>query len=538
MLIGLHFYLFTRTSACVQLVVFTLPGLKVMKSSEDIFLLIQSLTSAEKRYFKVFSSMHVIGEQNNYVRLFDAINQMEVYDEEHLREIFSGEKFIEHLSSEKVHLIRLILRSLRTFRDGKNVARQLTTMLEEAEILTEKRLYRQAIKILRKAEKTARLYEDFPILLRILDLYRVHVHDMQNKNVKEQIREIVVETEDVLDRLHNKMSFQNLYDTVFAAARMNLTGGNPDMPTELEHHPLLADEQLARSFEAKLRFNTIHAICRQMQGDFSGNFVRRKRILELWGEYPHRIKEEPQRFIRASSNFVNSCLHLKRYGDFPAVIAKLHSLKSSTPHMEDELNQHIYYLELLYSLNTGHLDRGLALAPELGEWLEQHAGQLNKARELALYYNLAVIFLAAERYADSLPWLNAIINDGHSDSRKDIQSFTRLLLPVVLFELGNDDILESRYRSAQYYLAQRGNVSDFEQAVLGFLKKLPWITAQSELLEHCSRLKTYLESLLAHPQESRTLGLQELWYWLESKLTGKSLAVVMREHLRSGEPVQ
>lgn len=509
-----------------------------MKSSEDIFLLIQSLTSAEKRYFKVFSSMHVIGEQNNYVRLFDAINQMDVYDEERLRTTFRGEKFIEHLSSEKVHLIRLILRSLRTFRDGKTTARQLTTMLEEAEILTEKRLYRQAMKILRKAEKTARLYEDFPILLRILDLYRVHVHDMQSKNVKEQIGWIVAETEETLDRLHNKLYFQNLYDTVFAVARMNLTGGSPDMATELEHHPLLADEQLARSFEAKLRFNTIHAICRQMQGDFHGNFIRRKRILELWNEYPHRVKEEPQKFIRASSNFVNSCLHLKRHGEFPAVIDSLRSLKNSTPHIEAELNQHIYYLELLYCLNTGRLDHGLALAPEIGNWLEDHAGRLNKARELSLYYNLAVIFFVAERYNDALTWLNAIINAGHSDSRKDIQSFSRLLLPVVLYELGNDDILESKYRAAQYYLSQRGDVSDFEQAVLAFLKKLPWMATQTEFLAHCARLQEQMDVLLAHPQESRTLGLQELWYWLQSKRSGMPLAAVMHTHLQSEEAVE
>lgn len=35
------------------------------KASDSLHRLIKSLTKPEKRYFKVFSSRHVIGDQNN-----------------------------------------------------------------------------------------------------------------------------------------------------------------------------------------------------------------------------------------------------------------------------------------------------------------------------------------------------------------------------------------------------------------------------------------------------------------------------------------
>lgn len=500
-----------------------------MKSSDDVFFLIQSLTSAEKRYFKVFSSMHVIGEQNNYVRLFDAMNQMQEYDEEHVKEVFRGERFIEHLSSEKVHLNRLILRSLRAFRDGKTIGRQLTTMVEEAEILTEKRLYRQALKILRKAERIARQHEDFSMLIKILNLYRTHTHDMQSKNVEAQIGDIVADTNDVLHKLENQVRYQNLYDTVFARARMNLTGGVEDEAIDAETQRLLASEDAALSFEAKLRYNTIHAINQQMKGNFEGSFAYRKRILELWREQPHRIKEEPQRFIRASSNFINSCLHVKHYDDLPDVVENLRSLKNMPPHVETEVTQNIFYIELLYSLNTGHIERGLAITPEVTAWMEEHADKINKARLLALYYNLAIIHFVAEQHADALVWLNAIVNDGQSDSRKDIQQFTRLLLPIVYYELGHDDILENKYRAAQYYLSQRGQTGDFEKAVLDFLRKLPWHNNQREFTSSCTHLREEIEHLQGGPKGMHILGLQELLYWLESKITGKAMAALFRE---------
>ncbi len=495
-----------------------------MKSSDDLFSLVTSLTSAEKRYFKVFSSMHVIGERNNYVRLFDAINKMEEYDEESLRDQFRGEKFVEHLSSEKVHLSRLILRSLRAFRDGNTITRQLTTLLEEAEILTEKRLFAQAVKILRKVEKSAWEYEDFSVLLRLLNLSRLHIHDMQSTQVQERIGEVVDKTDEVLKRLHNQMDFQNLYDIVFAYARKNLTD-NYTAVSGIFDNSLLECEDRALSFEARLRFNSIHAIRCQMQGDYDGNFACRKRMIELWKEHPHRLKEEPLRFIRASSNFVNSCIHLKRYDEFPAVIESLRSLANITPHVDTELGQNIYYLELLYSLNTGQLDRGLELAPEIARWLDTHAEKTNRARLIALYYNLAIIHFFAARYANALDWLYRILNDSKTDSRQDIQCFIRLLLPILHFELEHYDIVESKYRTAHYYLTQRQKCGPVEKAVLDFLRKLPGHSSDEEFVQSCAGLQHALEVLKnGDPQAARTLGLQELSYWLESKITGKPMA--------------
>lgn len=500
-----------------------------MKSSDDLFSLVTSLTSAEKRYFKVFSSMHVIGERNNYVRLFDAINKMEEYDEDSLREQFRGEKFVEHLSSEKVHLSRLILRSLRAYRDGNTIARQLATQIEEAEILTEKHLFSQAVKILRKVEKTAWEYEEFPILLRLLNLSRLHIHDMQSTQAQERIREVVEKTDDVLRRLHNQMEFQNLYDLVFALARRNLTDSDQAAAADIFANPLLEHEDRALSFEARLRFNSILAIRCQMQGDYDGNFACRKRIIELWKEHSHRLKEEPLRFIRASSNFVNSCIHLKRYEELPAVIASLRSLGSAVPHAELEPGQNIYYLELLYSLNTGQLERGVALAPEIARWLDIHANKTNRARLLALYYNLAVIHFLAERYEQALDWLYRIFNDTKTDSRQDIQCFIRLLLPVVHFELEHYDLLESRYRAAHYYLTQRQKCGAVEKAVLDFLKRLPSHSSDVEFVHSCSDLRDTLQQLTASdPQTARTLGIQELSYWLESKISGRPMAEMVR----------
>ncbi len=49
-----------------------------MKVTDDLFQLIKSLDQSEKRYFKVFATMHIKGSDNNkYVGLFDAIDKQD-----------------------------------------------------------------------------------------------------------------------------------------------------------------------------------------------------------------------------------------------------------------------------------------------------------------------------------------------------------------------------------------------------------------------------------------------------------------------------
>lgn len=84
-----------------------------MKPSKELFYLIKSLTKSEKRYFKLMSSLQT-GDKN-YMKLFECIDELEDYDEEAVKEKLKNEKFIKHLPSEKNHLYKLILKSLRSF---------------------------------------------------------------------------------------------------------------------------------------------------------------------------------------------------------------------------------------------------------------------------------------------------------------------------------------------------------------------------------------------------------------------------------------
>ena len=137
------------------------------KASDSLHRLIKSLSKPEKRYFKVFSSRHVIGDENNYQRLFDAIDRQEEYDEEKLLKKFANDAFVNRFSIAKNRLYQSVLKSLDAYHANSSVEAQIKRQIHAAEILYNKSLYDQSLKILRSVKKIAERHEKITSLIEI-----------------------------------------------------------------------------------------------------------------------------------------------------------------------------------------------------------------------------------------------------------------------------------------------------------------------------------------------------------------------------------
>ncbi len=509
-----------------------------MRSSDELFQLVKSLTPAEKRYFKVFSSKHVIGERNNYVHLFDAINRMEQYDEEllksYLRRKHQGERFIEHLSSEKLRLHRLILQSMRAFRSEKSVSRRLIDMIEDADFLTEKKLYEQAAKVLTKAEALAHAHEDFLILFRIQDLLRSQIQINKTNNVKQQIQDIIAQSDDTASRFVNKLQIQNLYDLVHVVARSNFSERSPAIQSELEglsKNKLLDSAANALSLTAKLQYHAIHALIGKSRGDVQKAYDHWLESINLLKSNPHRLKEEVRQYIIVSGNFVNTCIHLRQFDKFSELIEDIRELRNLSPESSTELTHSIYHLELMYSLNTANLDRGLALAPQIGDWLQANTLNINRSRLIAIHYNLAILYFVTDNAAQAVQCFDAVTQYGKTDVRRDLQSAARLLLLLLHFDLGNIELIESLCRSANYYLETRKVLFDFEQAILKFARMLLRTDNDTEKSRLLGDTKTTLEELKQRNSKAFTTGLDESLFWIEARLQKCSIREIYVKHV-------
>ncbi len=134
--------------------------------SNDIFQLIQSMTAAEKRYFKI----HFSSEKSLITELFNLLNSMKTYNEKEVKKHFKNSKLSKNLKVYKIMLFELLLKSLSSFRYKKSFNSLIRQNLEEVEILAEKRLYPQAIKKLQKIKQLCYDHEEFDQLITIINL--------------------------------------------------------------------------------------------------------------------------------------------------------------------------------------------------------------------------------------------------------------------------------------------------------------------------------------------------------------------------------
>jgi hypothetical protein len=78
--------------------------------SAELFKLVKSLNPSEKVHFKRYMSRK--GQQNHYVKLFDAVNSLNSYDDKKLKKKLKNEPFIKHLPVIKNYTYEAILDSL------------------------------------------------------------------------------------------------------------------------------------------------------------------------------------------------------------------------------------------------------------------------------------------------------------------------------------------------------------------------------------------------------------------------------------------
>jgi len=137
------------------------------RSTDELFQLIKSLDKGEKRTFKLYMKRSSGGVDLKIIKLFDALDKMDEYDE---KVLLSRNKSImkQQLSNMKASLYKQVLASLRQIRDDENIDIYLNEQMGYARILYNKGLYYQALKILDKIKQMAKANNQVTFQLQVL----------------------------------------------------------------------------------------------------------------------------------------------------------------------------------------------------------------------------------------------------------------------------------------------------------------------------------------------------------------------------------
>lgn len=498
------------------------------KSSEDLFLLIKSMSAAEKRAFRLLSERYARTDGSTYLQLFDAIGAQEVYDEGAIRKQFAGRAFLNNLSEAKSYLYSAILRGLRFARGPESPETELREILDHLEILHAKGLHAQAEKQVNIGLEKAKRLD--------LHAFSAEFHRWQRRLVKwrggktmlHELADIGAQESDALHHLGIEARLRDLMGRIQMILSQQVDGRNSEQQAALE--ALWADEALRTpplhsGFHALSSYYLAHAFYQRSQVQPIAAMEAWQHLVATYEAHPAQLKRQPDQYVNALASLLDARLNNHQLLPFPAELERLKAQKAKDPSVVARIFFLEHHLSLRYALVTGQLAEAIHRVQDLEDGMTKYHKYLSSSLELTFVYNLCALYFLAERYPEAQRYINLALNRPHLPLREDIIDALRLLEMIARYARGQVDVLEHLHKAQERRLRQLSAKPAFGVTAHKFIGKLLDATDAAETKAAILEMH---HTLTTSAPQIKPAGFEELSVWVRSRLQGCSMQEVLQ----------
>ena len=495
-----------------------------MAQHDALYLLIKSLTGSEKRYFKLRTGKQT--GHNEYVKLFDAIDKQNDFDEEKIKRTLKKEINPARFAGIKNYLFEIILDSLANFSTYNTPKYKLSILLQKIEMIKNKGLLVIGKDYIAKANAISSSFEMFNELIILNRIeYKASWKATENTSVHALLDE---KLGDLSQKQHNLLLFEKLYRQFYTIAYVKQEKDKEKINSFFKN-PLLNREEEALSFKAKTKFYQIYAIKASIEGDKQQTYLIMLKLLQNFEvSRGDEVESNPLEYAVLINNFLIAAIDANIYTNCETYLEKLQTLKTLKI-QSDERNT----LEYTYSANALSyyckiLDFGNAIKciQKIDkDDLEKNSFIKESLRESVCIYIFRIFFILGD-FKKALSYLNILINK-RKRIYKDYYFLSRLLYLIANYELNNIDLLDSEIFSIERILKKENNNGmQFELIFIKYFKQINSAADKQEQQEIWETLKHRLLELSEKP-ELQKLNYFEFIPWIESKIQNKPLRVIM-----------
>lgn len=504
-----------------------------MKSSDDLFLLIKSLTRTEKRYFKIFTNGNSNGNEFNYLNLFTVIDKQSEYDEKKVITDFFKNREIKNFSNEKKHLYNLILKSLNKYHSTISKENELNEMLNSAQILNKKQLPEQCNKLLDKLTLFAEKHELYAGLITIGELRSELIRQKANSStdMKEEFDSIRHYSNFAIDRLTIENHYNELFTTILEKIRKD--GEVLRHPSEMQWYidfmanPLLENEKNAKTIKSKSIFYFINGTVYYIIGNLEKAFSFYQKDIEHLEKEEKNTLIEPSLYSAKISNLCIICLKKRDYTSLSFYLEKLKNCPANFPMEKSKLFYRYYDLLIKWHVITGEFDQAIDTYRSIEPEMLEHINITHKSRIISIHYYMAYAYLGKGDFKGAMVWINKLL-DEKTNYRNDLLSFSRILNCIIQYEIGNDNSQESIYRATHYFFKKHNKSYRFEELFLKFYSKILKEVNHEKRKKWMIEFKDELAELAHNPFESSFTEYFDMISWLEHQLSGEDFSAIIR----------
>ncbi len=504
-----------------------------MRPSTDLYELIASLTLSEKRYFRLFAGIHMKEDQKNFLLLFDEIEKQilneQPYNEEAITKTLHEQYFIRYLPRVKNDLYQTIMQSLLNHHENSVAAFRIKDLLKEIQLLFRKGLFGICYKSLHRAKKLAFDFDQFPILLEVLNWERKLIQvQLGDHHFEHKLIENLREEQEVLTILQNISDLRSVTVKVFIQTNKNPNGSftNCALQDWVEAYNESSTDGWSSFTEQRL-FHVLSSIYHFRNKNFRKAYHHQLLLIDLMKANSQFIKEEPFVFLFMYNNLLNTCAEIRKYDQIEELIDEMRQIcENHQIPPSESIDMYLFFITYIHQLNlyniTCRYEQGYKVLPAVITGMERYKGRINIDKELELCSRVIYFTFARNDFKLCMQWVERILQHKQTGIRNDIFSHARIMKMILLFEMGEWNALKNSTESYTEKTGKKYHGLHLEKVFATHFCK--WFESPEEKRKILQRLKSTMEGLMSDPQVNIAMNYFDYTSWVRSKLNKTTFA--------------
>ena len=501
-----------------------------------LFILIKSMTTSEKRQFRLYVNRLGINVDAKFLLLFSEMDKMKEYDEN----IITGKKIStkQQLSNLKAHLYKQILVSLRMNPSHQNYRIQLREQLDFANILYQKGLYKQALKILDKTKQTALELDEKTIASEIIDLEKVIESQFITRSIEGRADELIRQSTEISRQNHYATELSNLslklYSEMLTQGYVKSDGERAAvMELFLKGMQEIRFDRL--NFTERLWYFKAHVWKNQLLQDYKYTLKYAFQWVELFHTRPEMIASHPVWYVKGNTYLLKT---LFLYGNIDLLEKSFEEFNKKVRSSGFVQNENLQALVFLTRCNTlmnihfvkGDFFAGSKLIPEIELKMDKLRDKIDEHHFMILYLKMAAMFFGTKKYNETVRYASRII-ESKGNVQEDLLFHTRILMLMAKHESGNDEDYDELIKSSLRFINKMKKPDDFHFGSIRFFRDLSEVIP-SRQLDAFKEFDEKLEHFAGNEYYRRSLLYIDIHGWVKSKVRNVDVIEIIREKVR------
>jgi hypothetical protein len=506
---------------------------------DQLFLLINSLSKAEKRNFRLYATRIQSGKEVKFIQLFDAIDKLDEYDEQAILKRLSKVKK-RHLPNLKRHLYKQILTSLRLIHIQKNIDIQIREQIDFARILYGKGMYMQSLRILDRIKHIAIEHHQDLLHLEILEFQKLIEtrHITRSRSVEHKMDELLGESE-----IRCKITFHShfLSNINIKVHGWYIDHGHAQTPEEHQAIAAFLNKELSSAPRNITRHETFFERVNLNQVNLWYHYIRQDytKAEEQAKEWVNQFSQDEQMQVKDPDLYMRGLYYLLVFlfinGDTKEHTYYLDHFNNYVKTAEVYLNTNSkmvssFYLNLSRINNLflkGDYKSAADLIPAIESAIQIYQHHADPYRILLFSYKFAWIHFALGQFEQAQDYLKEIVLVKSSILREELYYFASLLQLLCFYENKDYDVMMYHLSSMRRSMGRSHNTDPVLKSSTTFLKKLGE-SPESEALHLFQQYQQEFNKFINSVNKKSVLYLN-IPLWIKSRIQGRTIAAIAQE---------